>query len=777
VTHAKDDIVARLVIERAYVTHAQLDEALTSQRHAQDQMNMDLSLLQVLTSKRLLSSEQEKDIEQAVAVETGEAYEVGGYKVVEKIGQGSFGAVFKAQSTATGETVALKILLPARATPYLIERFERESRIVSTLDHQHIVRCVEFGRDPKRNCHYCALEYIEGENLQQRVDRLGVIPEAEALSITTQMAKALQHAYWNGLVHRDVKPDNIVVMPDGTAKLLDLGLARPNTADMTSITQSGDIVGSPHYMSPEQAKSSKDVDIRADIYSLGCTLYFMVTGKPPFDGETALMVVQQHVYGNLRSPAELNPDLSAGVCRLVTRMMARDPDDRYQEPKELLRDIDALLKGNGHDRPDMTHSNTPAAQASRQHGKRRRPASGPRHGRPASSPKLNRVEEAHEDAAGGRRRPLGRKIWPRAKMLATLGAIVSFAAAALWIGSSTLGTKEKRPKDRKGDREEADSKTTDEPPPPRPVPNEITRVLVREVEGGLELALGDDVVIELVMIQAGEYEMGSHETDPTVASRSGFGEKMPMGLLWAHPQHRVVITRPFYLGKHEVTQAQYERVVGEDRNHSCFKKDKDLSRPVERVSWHDATEFCRILTSRLESRAGTVGESSSAAAKGNGAQPDGGAEQDAPASFVVRLPTEAEWEYACRAGTTTAFHCGGSLSSEAANFNGNYPYPYVFSVKGPFREMTTPVGTFPASAWGLHDMHGNVSEWVSDWADERYYEVSPTEGPAGPDGGEKRVIRGGSWCHTASHCRSASRMEMDPKNCASFVGFRVVVSR
>ncbi|MHC4252893.1 MAG: serine/threonine protein kinase, partial [Planctomycetota bacterium] len=124
-------------------------------------------------------------------------------------------------------------------TPDLIKRFEREARIVSTLDHEHIVRCVEFGHDPKRNCHFCALEYVEGEDLYEHVLRVGVLSETEALAITYQIAQALQHANWSALIHRDVKPDNIRIMPDRTAKLLDLGLARPMDEEMTRLTQSG----------------------------------------------------------------------------------------------------------------------------------------------------------------------------------------------------------------------------------------------------------------------------------------------------------------------------------------------------------------------------------------------------------------------------------------------------------------------------------------------------------------------------------------------------------
>jgi serine/threonine protein kinase len=429
--HENDSIAGRLAVERGYLSQAQLDDALETQRQALDQMGMDMPLLQVLVTKGLLTPEQEQDVRKAVAVETGKVLQVGDYEVTEKIGQGGFGAVFKAKSVVTGETVALKILLPARATPDLIKRFEREAKIVATLDHKHIVRCIEFGHDPDKNCHFCALEYVDGEDLYEHVKRVGVLPEAEALSITYQITKALQHAHWSALIHRDVKPDNIMVMPDGTAKLLDLGLARPMDEEMTRLTQSGDVFGSPHYMSPEQAKSSKDVDTRADIYSLGATVYFMVTGRPPFDGATALMIIQQHVYGKLAWPAEANPALSNGICRMIAKMMVKDPGGRYQKPMDLLRDIDTLKAGGEPDIGDVALRKSTIAVPARPRRRRKRPDSGPRHARAR--------ESASADHGGPNEHlgaPSGKAMSPKAKRWTLIGT--GLATGVLAAGLITL---------------------------------------------------------------------------------------------------------------------------------------------------------------------------------------------------------------------------------------------------------------------------------------------------------------------------------------------------
>jgi formylglycine-generating enzyme required for sulfatase activity len=185
------------------------------------------------------------------------------------------------------------------------------------------------------------------------------------------------------------------------------------------------------------------------------------------------------------------------------------------------------------------------------------------------------------------------------------------------------------------------------------------------------------------------------------------------------------------------------------RNPSRFHPENggSLEHPVEQVSWEDANRFCRRLTERTE--AGHWGR-------------------------MYRLPTEAEWEFACRAGTGTIFHCGDDLTSREANFNGHYPYGR--SARGPYLERTSPVGAFAPNAWGLHDMHGNVWEWCSDWFAEDFYAHSPEQDPQGPDAGEKRVLRGGAWYYYGWFCRAAYRYRRRPEERLDSAGFRVVLA-
>jgi len=237
------------------------------------------------------------------------------------------------------------------------------------------------------------------------------------------------------------------------------------------------------------------------------------------------------------------------------------------------------------------------------------------------------------------------------------------------------------------------------------------------------LDCGNGVMIPLTYVPPGEFTMGSPADEQDREGDEG-------------PQHRVRITRGFHMGVCEVTQEQYEAVMGE--NPSNFKG-SDL--PVEQVSWADAVEFCK----RLSEKCGSA----------------------------VRLPTEAEWEYACRAGTTTPFSFGETIYTDQANYDGDFAYGN--GRPGEDRQKTTPVGSFQANAFGLHDMHGNVWEWCGDWYDAASYAESPTSDPQGPAAGEFRVIRGGSWSGSPNFCRSADRAWLDPSLRYLINGFRVVV--
>ncbi|MHC4198865.1 MAG: serine/threonine-protein kinase, partial [Planctomycetota bacterium] len=245
----KDTVLGKLAVERGFITQEQLDEALANQSKMREEMGIDQPVAQILVGKGLLGGDQIKELTKAVAHETGAVRFVGGYEVVARLGQGGMGAVYKARHVGTGRFVALKILPPSVATESLVARFKREAEITRKLESDNIVGCVEFGFDEKRKCHFCALEFIEGEDLRLRIKKTGRLPEEEAVAIARGIAKGLRHAYRNGLVQRDVKPANIMVTPDGKAKLLDLGLARPTGPQDVRLTQSGAFVGSAYYAS------------------------------------------------------------------------------------------------------------------------------------------------------------------------------------------------------------------------------------------------------------------------------------------------------------------------------------------------------------------------------------------------------------------------------------------------------------------------------------------------------------------------------------------------
>jgi len=252
--------------------------------------------------------------------------------------------------------------------------------------------------------------------------------------------------------------------------------------------------------------------------------------------------------------------------------------------------------------------------------------------------------------------------------------------------------------------------------------------------------ISNSIGMKLVRIPAGKFVMGSPAGE---AEREASEE-----------QHEVAITRPFYLGVFTVTQGQYQKVMGKNPSFFHPKNGGSFDHPAEQVRWGEAREFCTRLSALAEEK---------------------------KAGRTYRLPSEAEWEYACRAGSTTAFHVGDALSSKQANFNGNFPYGGV--EKGPYLGHTEKVGSYKPNAWGLYDMHGNVLQWCNDWFDRDYYKKSPKENPKGPEKGAMPtgfddnffvVVRGGCWLDEGRACRSARRFRLQQTEPYRWTGFRVV---
>ncbi len=266
---------------------------------------------------------------------------LGQFELLEYVGGGGMGRVFRATDTHLGRTVALKILSPDQAeNPETLMRFRNEARSAARLNHEGIAQVYCLGED--NGLPYIAFEFIEGTNVRDLVARRGPLPLGEALRYTIQVAEALTHAAARNVVHRDIKPSNVLITSEGRAKLIDMGLARmqrPSTAG-GDLTTSGVTLGTFDYISPEQARDPRNADERSDIYSLGCTLFFMLTGRPPFPEGTVLQKLLQHQEIEPPDVRQFRPDLSESVCRVLRKMMAKEPRLRHPRAAKL---AEALL--------------------------------------------------------------------------------------------------------------------------------------------------------------------------------------------------------------------------------------------------------------------------------------------------------------------------------------------------------------------------------------------------------------------------------------------------
>lgn len=271
---------------------------------------------------------------------------LGHYELIEAIGAGGMAAVLKARDTELGRIVALKILPPESAHDgENISRFKQEARAAAKLDHENVARVYYCGED--QGLHFIAFEFVEGPNLRNLIDRRGTLPAAECVGYMIQIAAGLAHAAERGVVHRDIKPSNIIITPHGRAKIVDMGLARLDTTPVNgAMTQSGVTLGTFDYISPEQALDPRRADVRSDLYSLGCTFYHALTGRPPVPEGTAAKKLHAHQQIPPLDPREINPSIPDALAIVLARMMMKDPARRYQTPAELIADLKRLIDPN-----------------------------------------------------------------------------------------------------------------------------------------------------------------------------------------------------------------------------------------------------------------------------------------------------------------------------------------------------------------------------------------------------------------------------------------------
>ena len=581
-------------------------------------------------------------------------FALGNYTLLELLGTGGMGQVFKAEHRPMKRIVALKLLSPHLVrSPAAQARFRREISAMARLSSPYIVTAFDGGEAV--GCQYLAMEYVPGQSLADRVRQSGPLSIDRALDCLIQAARGLEHAHEAGIIHRDVKPSNLLLHSDGAAdrvKLLDLGLAGlRDEGEVHDLTGNDAPMGTTHFMAPEQAANPHDVDARADIYGLGCTLFYLLTGRPPYEGSTAMQILLAHRDKPIPSLHAARPDCPPALDALFHRLVAKRPEDRPASMRAVIAELERI---------------------------RRDPQA----------------------------RPMG-PVRKSGQRVATIAAAVAASIAltfGVWLFVSG-GTPSKNKPAKSG-------------------------------------------AIEMARIPAGEFWMGASESDAQA-------QKDEM------PRRKIKIKLPFLMGKTEVTQAQYEEVMGVNPSafgpkgrYAKMVAGKDTgSFPVESVTWFDAIRFCIRLSEKekLQPYYKIDGEKVTIAG-GNG----------------YRLPTEAEWEYACRAGTDTMWSFG-----EKATQLGEHAWFADNSDDTPH-----PVGQKKPNPFGLYDMYGNVPEWCWDRYEARYYDVVGATDPVSASDNPFRVFRGGAWNSLATQLRTSARSPLGSTYGAPgsnhLIGFRVV---
>ena len=333
-----------IAIKLGFTTLEKVDECLRLQEKMKELGVAPKKLGEIMLAKGYVTEGQVKEIFKYQGMKGGHT-SIQGYKIISKIGQGAMGSIYKALQVSMDRIVAIKCLAPKYAqNDKFRERFLREARAVARLNHPNIIQGIDVG--DSNGVHYFAMEYIDGPTVGELLKRGGALDEKRALNIITQIARALQHAFNHGIIHRDIKPDNIMLTREGVAKLCDLGLAKlPKDTGDASGTRPGASMGTPYYIAPEQARGEQNVDTRADIYSLGSSFYHMVAGEVPYVGQSAADVISKHLTEPVTPPRVKNPLVSGGVDWVIVKMMQKAREDRYQTPTELVRDLEAIAAG------------------------------------------------------------------------------------------------------------------------------------------------------------------------------------------------------------------------------------------------------------------------------------------------------------------------------------------------------------------------------------------------------------------------------------------------
>jgi len=767
------------------------------------------------------------------------------YQVLRELGRGGMGVVYLAENKLMERKEVLKVvsshLLNRKG---VLERFLREIRFAAQLHHPNIVTAYSTTRVGESIVF--SMQFVEGYDLSQLVEKSGPLSVPLACNFVYQAALGLQHAHEHGMVHRDIKPSNLMLARHGdkpVVKVLDFGLAKVTSESAVEggLTHEGQMLGTPDFIAPEQIRDAQSAGIQADIYSLGCTLYYLLTAGPPFQGSCLYDILQAHHSMDARPLNFVRPEVPVELAAVVGKMMAKEPDRRFREPKEVAHALTPFFKKGSvasvGSKPALSPVGHPGAKPGRisavsvptRSATEIAPAPASAVREPSDPTRQGSILEGLIDlretdrlfdtmlntpgpAATSELIQRGHLAWTTAvEKLSGLGPRGRWAAAGvLLIGLAVvcaaviIKTKtkdgvimlEELPKDavvfldreriavtwpgggktaeitvhagrhelqvrRNGFKmfgeevsiEAGHQKRIRVSLEPLVTPGSTSAAAdpankPSDTGGQTPKTITNSIGMRYTLIPAGEFLMGSPDDDKRAPGR----EK---------PQHRVRITQPFYLGVTEVTRGQFRKFVDatgyrteaeqDGRGGGSWNNETDRwehnpkftwltpggfeqtdEHPVVHVSWNDAVAFTDWL-SRKEHK-------------------------------TYRLPTEAEWEYACLAG---------SPPPRPVSDDTNAPGEYVSHINSPTRS-TYPVDQMKPNAWGLHGMLGNVQEWCADRYAGNSYTSSPAVDPTGAAQGSAHVHRGSDWWGNGPlECRPAYRNGAESMN--DTTGFRVAL--
>lgn len=337
-----DTMFGKIAVEQGLCTEQELHRCLEEMK-SRRKIN-PVVLVDLMIDLGYITHTQAERLRKSIKETKAAVHQIPGYKILGKLGAGAMAIVYEAKQLSLNRTVAIKVL-PKRFTqnPEYVERFYKEGQAAGKLNHNNIVQAFDVGE--AGGYHYFVMEYVEGKTIHDDLAAGKIFSEDETLDIIIQVARALNHAHSCGLIHRDVKPKNIMINTAGVVKLADMGLARETTDIEAAQSEAGKAYGTPYYIAPEQIRGKIDIDGRADIYGLGATFYHMVTGRVPFMADDPTDVMRKHLKEQLIPPDHINTSLSAGISEVIEVMLAKRREDRYNNTEELLTDLLAVRDG------------------------------------------------------------------------------------------------------------------------------------------------------------------------------------------------------------------------------------------------------------------------------------------------------------------------------------------------------------------------------------------------------------------------------------------------